>query len=354
MSQQQQQINGIVGLANLGNTCFLNSCIQVLNHTYELSNADFKITKPDLPDSILFKEWQDLKNMMLSQNDCIVSPNRFVHVVQSVSHAKNKLLFTGWGQNDVCEFLLLWMECIHNSICRKIRTHINGTPENKTDQMAIQCYKYLEQIYAKDYSEMYDTFYGIYMTTIYDKDNANVLSMKPEHFFILDMQLFKMKPENPVIENATMFTDIYDIFGEYVAPEHMYGDNEWYNESVGEKQEINKVTTFWNLPKVLVLCLKRFSTDGKRKLMHLINFPLENLDLSKYVKGYNAKQYKYDLYGICNHFGGVQGGHYTAYVKHANKNWYHYNDTTVEKMADSAQIVTTAAYCLFYRKKDST
>ena len=25
--------------------------------------------------------------------------------------------------------------------------------------------------------------------------------------------------------------------------------------------------------------------------------------------------YKYDLYGICNHSGGVAGGHYTSFVK---------------------------------------
>ena len=28
---------------------------------------------------------------------------------------------------------------------------------------------------------------------------------------------------------------------------------------------------------------------------------------------------EYDLYGICNHVGGVTGGHYTAFVKNTEK-----------------------------------
>jgi ubiquitin C-terminal hydrolase len=339
-------MSSLTGLANLGNTCFLNSCLQVLNNTKELDNINATTRNNDIPDAILFKEWMDLKNMMktVSNIGAVISPNRFVNILQSVSQQKNRLLFTGYSQNDVCEFLLLWMECAHNSISRKIKVNINGNPQNKTDEIAVKCYAYLQEIYAKDYSEMYDFFYGIYMTIIYDKENLHVLSMKPEHFFILDLQLFK--------GNRT-FNDIYESFDDFVNSENMSGENAWLNDKTGEKEEINKVMTFWNLPKVLVICLKRFATDGKRKLQHLVNFPLTDLNLAKYVKGYNAKQYVYDLYGVCNHFGGVQGGHYTAFAKNMDNEWLHYNDTSVEIVKSESQIISTAAYCLFYRKKDS-
>lgn len=345
----EKQINGICGLANLGNTCFLNSCLQVLNQTHELNILNSVKIKSNIPDSVFLKEWIDLKNIMSQgniQNIGIVSPNRFIHVVQQIAQIKNNLLFTGWSQNDLSEFLLLWMDCVHTSISRKIAIKIEGSPANEKDNMAIQCYKYLQEIYAKEYSELYDLFYGMYMTTIYDKNNVKVLSMKAEHFFILDLQLFSMNNGN-----QTVFHDIYQIFDNYVDREYMFGENAWYNSKTDKKEDIHKTITFWNLPKILVISLKRFATDGKRKLQHLIQFPLENLNLSKYVKGYQSKKYIYDLYAVCNHFGGVEGGHYTAFVKCSN-NWLHFNDTSVEKI-DLSRIVSPSAYCLFYRKKDS-
>ena len=82
----------------------------------------------------------------------------------------------------------------------------------------------------------------------------------------------------------------------------------------------------------------------------MVDFPVENLNLSKYVIGYKKESYVYDLYGVCNHGGSVFGGHYTSYVKNANGKWYHFNDTIVSEIQES-RIITSNAYCFFYRKK---
>ena len=348
----KQKNRNITGFANLGNTCFLNSCLQILNHTYELDVLNKIELNKNIIDTVLLKEWIDLKNLYEENfesnnaNINIISPNRFVNTVQEVSKQKNNMLFSGWSQNDFSEFLFLWIDCVHNSISRKLKIKINGNAENQKDEMALKCYKYLQEIYAKDYSELYDLFYGMYMTIIYDKDKKNILSMKPEHFFILDMQLFYTEENREII-----FHDIYQLFDNFVNFEYMSGENAWYNETTEKKQDIYKTIRFWNLPNILVISLKRFSTDGKRKLQHLINFPLEDLNLSKYVSGYHSKKYIYDLYAVCNHYGNLQGGHYTSFVKCLNRGWLHFNDTLVENVHES-KIVSPSAYCLFYRKRD--
>ena len=51
------------------------------------------------------------------------------------------------------------------------------------------------------------------------------------------------------------------------------------------------------------------------------------------------KLYVYDLYGICNHGGNTWGGHYATYVKNADNNWYHFNDTHVSKLTIMLNIV---------------
>jgi ubiquitin C-terminal hydrolase len=335
---------GVTGLANLGNTCFLNSCVQVLSHTYEIheylnSGKHKKHIKQNIPDSIITNEWDDLRKIMWKDN-ATISPNKFVANVQYVAAKKNRDLFTGWAQNDMPEFLLLLIECMHNSISRGMIMNIRGVSQNSTDKLALACYGMLKTVYEKEYSEIMDLFYGIYVSQIVSLNN-HVHSVKPESFFILDL---------PIPKHMSHPT-LYDCFDCFTQSELLSGDNAWYNEITRTKESVTKSITFWNFPKILVITLQRFSADGQDKITSLIDFPLENLDLSKYVQGYNPHQYVYDLYGVCNHSGGVMGGHYTAFVKNSEQQWMHYNDTSVSPVS---QIVTPMAYCLFYRKKNNS
>ena len=106
---------------------------------------------------------------------------------------------------------------------------------------------------------------------------------------------------------------------------------------------------FWSFPSILVFDLKRYNYQNKKN-QSLVTFPLENLDLSKYIIGYNNQKFKYDLYGICNHSGNVLGGHYTSFIKTANGKWYHFNDTNVTPIEDLSKLISPKAYCLFYKK----
>jgi len=350
---------GYTGLTNLGNTCFLNSCMQALNHTYELhdildSETIISHMKPDLPDTHMIKEWNELRDIIW-KNDGIITPNKFVNNVHRVATIKNREIFTGWSQNDMPEFLLFMIEAFHNSISRPVSIKITGKSENETDKLAVKCYEMLQQIYKKEYSEIMDLFYGIYVSEIRSLDTNTTHSLRPEHFFVLDL---------PIPGHLSKVT-LHDCFDEYVKPEILRGENAWYNETTHQREDIQKRIVFWNLPKVLIITLKRVSHDGRYKSHQLVECPLDNLDLSRYVYGYSRSQYKYELYAVCNHMGNAFMGHYSAFVKNAKREWIHYNDQNVTKIGQEpqndgeekskfySQIVTPVAYCLFYRKKNT-
>lgn len=83
---------------------------------------------------------------------------------------------------------------------------------------------------------------------------------------------------------------------------------------------------------------------------------MTGLDVSKYLKSdqkNSGESTIYDLFGVVNHFGSLNGGHYTATCKSSIDNgWYYYNDSSVSS-AGNQKIMNDAAYVLFYRRRDS-
>lgn len=341
---EKYQNNGLCGLANLGNTCYINSCIQILSHTYELNDflnkENYKKKINNKYDSSLLIEWDNLRKLLWKDNS-VLSPNRFIKVIQKVAELKKMDIFTGFSQNDLPEFLLFLIDCFHNSLCREIKMTITGNVENETDKVAIQCFEMIQKMYSKEYSEIWNLFYAIHVSEIISLEDNTRLNIQPEPYFMIDLPI----PTN--LKNPTLI----DCFDLYVEGEILKDENAWFNEKTSKKENVKKRITFWSFPSILVIDLKRFNAR-QMKLQNLITFPLDNLDLSNYVIGYKKKSYVYELYGVCNHSGVVLGGHYTSYVKNANNKWYHFNDTSVSEVSITETIISPKAYVLFYRKKN--
>ena len=334
---------GLSGLSNLGNTCFLNACMQVLSHTYELNDflnlETYKKRLKNKYESAMLIEWDDLRKLLWSEN-CIVSPVKFVKTVQKLAQIKGQELFTGYDQNDMTEFLIFVIDCFHESLSREVNMNIVGTVVNERDKIAMVCFERIKQMYSKDYSEIWNIFYGIQVSHLTSIETENIMSMTPEPYFIINLPI-------PPNMNQPSLLDCFDL---YVESEIMDGDNCVLNELTGQKEAAKKALSFWSFPTVLVIDIKRFNSSNRKK-QNLVDFPIDNLNLSKYVIGYNKESYVYDLYGVCNHSGSVLGGHYTSFVKNANGKWYHCDDTNITEVTNPQQIVTPKAYCFFYRKR---
>ena len=334
---------GLSGLANLGNTCFINSCMQILSHTYELNSfleqETYKKRLKNKGESALLIEWDNLRKIMWDKN-CIISPGKFLKTVQKIAGMKQIDMFTGYSQNDLPEFLLFIIDCFHTSLSREIKMTMSGTVENETDKIAVKCFEMIQNMYSKEYSEIWNMFYAIHVSEITSIATGKQLQITPEPYFMIDLPI-------PADNKSPSLINCFDL---YVEGEILDGDNAWYNEETKQKENIKKRLLFWSFPTILVIDFKRFNARNQKNQI-LIDFPLDDLDLSKYVVGYKKNSYKYELYGVCNHSGGVLGGHYTSYVKNANGKWYHFNDTSVSEVGLKNSIVSTKAYCLFYRKK---
>lgn len=160
-------------------------------------------------------------------------------------------------------------------------------------------------------------------------------------------------------EKATVTLD--QCFEVLEKPEELEKGNEWYCPHCKDHKLATKELTIYKAPDVLILHLKRFKSKGivrKEKNEANVLFPL-NLDLGKYVidpkpmstyiedsvkegvyikPNYNlpfdtSAPPKYDLYAISNHFGGLGGGHYTAYAKN-NGQWFQFNDSSVHSVSE--------------------
>lgn len=90
----------------------------------------------------------------------------------------------------------------------------------------------------------------------------------------------------------------------------------------------------------------------RQKLQTPVDFPLEGLDLSRYVyvnQVGHSSCIRYDLYGMVKHFGTLEGGHYISSCKNPVRGkWHKFDDNEVSDLNAADVRAPQAAYVLFY------
>jgi len=125
-----------------------------------------------------------------------------------------------------------------------------------------------------------------------------------------------------------------------------------------EDKEFKQKASIDNFPKFLIIQLVRFASmvDDERwwsnKIKTAVEFPLDNLDMNKFYPNHSKDQQNpvYELFAVVNHQGSVNGGHYWAFVKTHDNEWYNFNDHSV-KIINPKDVQSSDAYMLMYRKK---
>jgi ubiquitin C-terminal hydrolase len=159
-----------------------------------------------------------------------------------------------------------------------------------------------------------------------------------------------------IFENNFQKIEIDKCFEEFSKEETFDKDNLWNCPKCKKNIEAKNKIEIYQVPKILILQLKRFKNN--KKIETLINFPLKNLDMSKFISASSLNNdipLKYDLFAVANHYGRLDYGHYDAYcLNYLDNYWYNFNDrivTKIKKEEEEKEIISKNAYVLFYKQQ---
>lgn len=156
-----------------------------------------------------------------------------------------------------------------------------------------------------------------------------------------------------VSKSSKKFT-LEDCINAFITSEKLGAEDTWICPDCRVSKRASKKFDLWQISSILVFHLKRFAYNkGKRdKLDVLVDFPVTDLHMEKYTCTEGQEEMIYDLFSVCNHYGSLHAGHYTAYARNQHDDkWYCFDDSVVTVLKDPSKAVTSAAYLLFYVRR---
>ncbi|KAG8228938.1 hypothetical protein J437_LFUL011564 [Ladona fulva] len=355
----------VVGLRNLGNTCFMNAVLQSLSNIQEFCGYFKQLPSLDgvknngrrVYHSRSYKEIDDvlmteeLRKVMISLNQGgtkgAISPESLFTVIWNVVPR-----FRGYQQQDAHEFLRYMLDRLHTELLQLI------------PGSTLRDSQYISLGY-KGRSSIVSSVFGGTLQSEVSCLNCGMESKKHDPFLDLSLDIpdkFLISKKSKENEEAVPPCQVADCLSSFIDVEELAESELYYCNNCKSKQRSTK--RFWirRLPNVLCLHLKRFRWNNsfRTKIDAYISFPVTALDMSKYVIS-NLHETRrsgigsnlYDLAAVIVHHGsGAGSGHYTAFAINDGQ-WFHFNDSTV-KLTEDEVVAKCKAYILFYIRREFT
>ena len=344
--QDREELVGLAGLDNVGNTCFVNAGLQcVLNCQplvdYFLSeawSAELNAVNPKGSKGMFTRAFVELVKAQWTEVYDQIVPKHLVELAQARTP-----IFAENTQNDVQELLIMLLDVLHEDLNRAQDaspiTPLAYTDESDEKQAARAWAMHLRH----DSSVIVDLFQGQFKSSV-TCSRCKHRSVTFDTFMYISL---------PVPKSRTM-PSLQDCLEEFTKEETL--EQGWVCPKCRIPVVARKKFDIWKVPPVLLFHLKRFlyTQTQKGKINKPVIYPVADLDLRRYVTGPQKVPPIYDLFAKADHEGTLGSGHYTATCKNSNlQTWHRFDDGQVSPENEGC-LVSSTAYVLFYCKNSVT
>ena len=360
----------LIGLNNIGATCFMNATLQCLSQTRNLTNY---FLKKDNQKKIYEKQNQNQNELQLCpvyleliQNlwdknnmNKSYSPNKFMNVIEEMNP-----LFKKGQAGDSKDFIIFILEQLHRELKKQVANIIVNEPLNQYDKN--NAFNSFFSEFSKECSILSDLFFGFNETTNICLNCKNFYESKGLSFpicynyGIFNCLIFPLEEvknmknnalkDNNILINANNNVTIYECFYYNQKSDLFTGENKNYCNICRQLWDSVYTSKIFVTPNILIIILNR----GKGNIYKVKLDFNEVIDITQFVIQKDKPQLIYSLYGVITHIGeSGPNAHFIASCKSPIDNqWYRYNDAMVNPINNVQKDIIDfgTPYILFYSK----